>query len=156
MEIFLTYCPICSASAWNLQISGWRMNGKFRDDGGRIYTLDDVYQQADLVTYPSEYEGFGNAFLEAVYFRRPIVCKRYPIFRRDIEPCGFRTIAFDDFITSKLVKDVDRLLANPSRVEEMVEHNYGVARRHFSYEVLESAAREIGNVPHSRVRACSP
>jgi glycosyltransferase involved in cell wall biosynthesis len=114
-----------------------------RDDGGRIYTLDDVYQQADLVTYPSEYEGFGNAFLEAVYFRRPIVCKRYPIFRRDIEPCGFRTIAFDDFITSKLVKDVDRLLADPRRVAEMVEHNYGVARQHFSYEVLEDELRPL-------------
>lgn len=34
-------------------------------DGRKIYTLYDVYPHADLVTYPSHYEGFGNAFLEA-------------------------------------------------------------------------------------------
>jgi hypothetical protein len=40
---------------------------------GRIYTLFDVYPHADLVTYPSHYEGFGNAFLEAIYFGKPVV-----------------------------------------------------------------------------------
>jgi glycosyltransferase involved in cell wall biosynthesis len=35
-------------------------------DGRKIYTLFDVYPHADLVTYPSTYEGFGNAFLEAI------------------------------------------------------------------------------------------
>jgi glycosyltransferase involved in cell wall biosynthesis len=33
-------------------------------DGRKIYTLFDVYPHADLVTYPSLYEGFGNAFLK--------------------------------------------------------------------------------------------
>ncbi|MFV9504905.1 MAG: glycosyltransferase [Oscillochloridaceae bacterium umkhey_bin13] len=48
-------------------------------NGRKIYTLDDIYRQADLVTYPSSVEGFGNAFLEAVYFRRPLVVNRYAI-----------------------------------------------------------------------------
>ncbi|HSB00751.1 MAG TPA: hypothetical protein VLE49_08880, partial [Anaerolineales bacterium] len=34
-------------------------------DGHKIYTLGDVYPQADLVTFPSLLEGFGNAFLES-------------------------------------------------------------------------------------------
>ncbi|MFH0881191.1 MAG: glycosyltransferase family 4 protein, partial [Lentisphaerota bacterium] len=38
-------------------------------EGRKIYTLWDLYRHADLVTYPSLYEGFGNAFLEAIYFR---------------------------------------------------------------------------------------
>ena len=29
--------------------------------GRKIYTLWDIYPHADLVTYPSLYEGFGNA-----------------------------------------------------------------------------------------------
>ena len=41
--------------------------------GKKVYTLFDIYPHADLVTYPSYYEGFGNAFLEAVYFRKPVV-----------------------------------------------------------------------------------
>src|SRR5439155_23123254 len=36
--------------------------------GQKVYSLFDIYPHADLVTYPSFYEGFGNAFLEAVYF----------------------------------------------------------------------------------------
>jgi glycosyltransferase involved in cell wall biosynthesis len=32
-------------------------------------TLWELYAHADFITYPSLYEGFGNAFLEAVYFK---------------------------------------------------------------------------------------
>ena len=35
------------------------------EDGNRIYTLADAYSQADFITYPSIYEGFGNALLES-------------------------------------------------------------------------------------------
>ncbi|RLE11785.1 glycosyltransferase family 1 protein, partial [Candidatus Aerophobetes bacterium] len=35
------------------------------EDGKKIYTPQDIYTHADLVTYPSNFEGFGNAFLEA-------------------------------------------------------------------------------------------
>ncbi|TFH42662.1 MAG: glycosyltransferase, partial [Chrysiogenales bacterium] len=37
--------------------------------GSRPFTIADVYRAADLVTYPSACEGFGNAFLEALYFK---------------------------------------------------------------------------------------
>jgi len=46
----------------------------------RRSTLWDIYPQADLVTYPSLYEGFGNAFVEAIYFRRPVLVNRYEIY----------------------------------------------------------------------------
>jgi hypothetical protein len=38
------------------------------EDGRKIYTLEDIYPYADLVTYPSNFEGFGNAFLELFFF----------------------------------------------------------------------------------------
>ena len=63
---------------------------RHRPDGRKLFTIDDVYPQADLVAYPSTYEGFGNAFLEAIYYKCPIVCNRYAIYRTDIEPCGVR------------------------------------------------------------------
>jgi glycosyltransferase involved in cell wall biosynthesis len=70
-------------------------------DGRKIYTLGEVYLQADVVTYPSTVEGFGNAFLEAIYYRRPIVVNNYSIFAIDIKPKGFRVIEFDGFITDE-------------------------------------------------------
>jgi glycosyltransferase involved in cell wall biosynthesis len=36
------------------------------------------------VTYLSGYEGFGNAFIEAIYFKKPIIVNRYSIFVEDI------------------------------------------------------------------------
>ncbi len=112
------------------------------EDGTRYFTLGDFYQQADLVAYPSEYEGFGNAFLEAVYYRKPILCKRYAVFRTDIEPCGFRVVSFDDFITRDTVRSVEEMLSAPD-LPEIVEHNYRTAQRYFSYEVLEEELRPM-------------
>src|SRR5574341_260611 len=57
-------------------------------DGRKIYILGDVYPYADLVTFPSLLEGFGNAFLEAVYYRRPIFVNNYTIYSIDIKPKG--------------------------------------------------------------------
>ena len=39
--------------------------------GEKIYNLWDIYPMADFVTYPSLYEGFGNALLETFYFSNP-------------------------------------------------------------------------------------
>ena len=54
------------------------------------YSINDDYQGADLVTYPSGYEEFGNAFVEAIYFNKPIVVNRYSIFVEGIEPVVLR------------------------------------------------------------------
>ena len=43
---------------------------------------------ADLVTYPSTFEGFGNAFLEAIYYCRPIVVNTYSIYAMPYYACS--------------------------------------------------------------------
>jgi glycosyltransferase involved in cell wall biosynthesis len=108
-------------------------------DGRRVFTLADIYQQANLVTYPSTVEGFGNAFLEAIYYRRPIVMSTYEIFRRDIEPKGFRVIGFEDFITEETVRQAQAILRDPALAAEMTRHNYELGRRYYSYRVLEKS-----------------
>ncbi|NOX61520.1 MAG: glycosyltransferase family 4 protein [Chloroflexi bacterium] len=108
-----------------------------RDAQGRkIYSLADAYQAADLVTYPSRIEGFGNAFLEAIYYRRPIVLSTYEIFRIDIQPKGFKVIGFDDFITEDCVMETRKLLQDPKRIAEMTEHNFRLGKRYYSYQTL--------------------
>lgn len=106
-------------------------------DCRRVYTLGDIYPQADLVTYPSEAEGFGNAFLEAVYYKRPIVVNTYSIYEVDIKPKGFNVIEFDGFITEECVKRARQVLTDGADLQQMVEQNYTIARHHYSYRVLE-------------------
>lgn len=112
-------------------------------DGRKIYTLWDLYPHADLVTYPSLYEGFGNALLEAIYFRVPIVINRYSIFVQDIEPKGFRLAVMDGFTTRDVLREVNRLLHDAPYREEVVSHNYKVARQFYSYTVLRRSLRSL-------------
>ncbi len=112
-------------------------------DGRKTYTISDVYPHADLITYPSTFEGFGNAFLETIYFKKPIVVNNYSIYFTDIKPHGFRVIEFDDFITPDVVKKVEDILKNPKEYEDMVEHNFEVGKRCFSYNLLELKLKNI-------------
>lgn len=106
-------------------------------DGSKIFSLADAYQQANMVTYPSTIEGFGNAFLETIYFLRPIVISTYEIFKTDIQPKGFRVIGFDDFIEERTVRQAREVLHDPALGEEMAAHNYQIGRRYYSYRTLE-------------------
>jgi glycosyltransferase involved in cell wall biosynthesis len=114
-------------------------------DGCKKYSLWDAYPQADLVTYPSMVEGFGNAFLEALYFRKPIVVNNYAIYATDIRPKGFKVIEFDDFITDETVETTREVLLNPHLAEEMCDHNYKLAQKHFSYRILSNSLRVLLN-----------
>jgi len=112
--------------------------GGIREDGRRVYSLAEAYLCSDLVTYPSRVEGFGNAFLEAIYYRRPLVISGYEIFRRDIEPKGFRVIDMGGFVTEQTLTQARTLLDDPGLVAEITEHNYELARRHYSLHVLRN------------------
>ena len=110
-------------------------------EGKKIYTLWDLYLHADFVTYPSTYEGFGNALLEAIYFRKPVLINRYSIFVRDIEPKGFRLLTMDGFVTPSLAKKVKQILLEDDLRNEIVNFNYEVARHFYSYSVVRSNLR---------------
>ena len=90
-------------------------------DGQKVYTLDDIYPFADLVTYPSTVEGFGNAFLEAVYFKKPVVVNAYSIYTKDIKPKGFSVIEIDGYVTQDAVEKTSLVLDNQKFCQQMVE-----------------------------------
>ena len=112
-------------------------------DGRKIYTLEDIYPYADLVTYPSTFEGFGNAFLETLYFKKPIVVNTYSIYLKDIKPKGFKVIEIDGYVTDKAVEQTKKVLDNPGFRQEMVEHDYALANKYFSYKVLHQNLRNF-------------
>jgi glycosyltransferase involved in cell wall biosynthesis len=115
---------------------------RHRDSEGRkVYTLWDLYHHADFVTYPSTYEGFGNALLEAIYFRKPVLINRYSIFVRDIEPKGFRLLTIDGFVTPTIARAVRQILNDRELGKEIVDHNYEVARQFYSYSAIRSNLR---------------
>ncbi len=106
-------------------------------------SLTEVYTAADLITYPSLYEGFGNALLEAFYYRKPVLVNRYSIFVTDIEPKGFKVITMDGFITRGVLDQTRRVIKDEKFRREMVDCNYEQAKAFFSYSVLRRKLRSL-------------
>lgn len=99
-------------------------------------SLEELYHHADFVTFPSLYEGFGNALLEAVWFRKPVLVNRYPVFRRDLEPCGFRFVTMEGEVDDKIVGQVRERLEAPEQFRGETEENAAIAAERFGYTVL--------------------
>jgi hypothetical protein len=118
--------------------------------------LGDAFAAADIVCFPSIQEGFGNALVEALFFKRPLFVRRYEVYVADIAPMGVRAVEMDDEVTDAVVAAVKDLIASPEKVEEMVLHNYEVGGEHMSYGVarerliplLEGRPREESNLRH--------
>ncbi len=112
-------------------------------DGKKIYTLWDVYPHADLIAYPSTYEGFGNALIEAIYFRKPILVNQYSAYVMDIKPYGFKVIEMVGYVTDKVIDEINAILHDKDSYNENAEKNFELAARFFSYEVLRRKLRSI-------------
>ncbi|MDG1852687.1 MAG: glycosyltransferase family 4 protein [Verrucomicrobiales bacterium] len=113
--------------------------------GEKLYKLWDVYPHANFVTYPSLYEGFGNALLETFYFSKPVLVNRYPVFKDDIEPCGFKVVSMDGEITNEVVSDTMELILDEGLARQWTQLNYGLCVENFSYKVLKDSLGKILN-----------
>ena len=111
--------------------------------GDETVTLEDLYSVADFVTFPSLYEGFGNALLEAIYFKKPVLVNRYSVFKDDIEGCDLDLVVMDGEVTEELVEQVRKTLEAPETFRDSAEKNFKIAADHFGYRTLEKRIREM-------------
>ncbi|HEY8170271.1 MAG TPA: glycosyltransferase family 4 protein [Candidatus Limnocylindria bacterium] len=107
------------------------------------HSLHDAYLAADLITYPSLYEGYGNALLEALFYGVPVLVNRYPVYVADIAPLGLKLLEIDGAITDATVAEVRSLLANSDRKRAWARHNFEIAEKQLSYRVLR---RRLGRL----------
>ena len=112
-------------------VSPWNNGGQ--SNGSNLW---NVYLNSDFITFPSLHEGFGNAFLEAVYFKKPLMINRYATFIKDIEPKGFDLVAIDGHITKETIHKIKEILGSDSKKKEMVSKNYKIAKKNYSYSLL--------------------
>ncbi len=103
-----------------------------------VFSLSDAYAHAHACTYFSRYEGFGNAFVEAVAARVPIFVNNYrPVYWPDIGSKGFKTVQIEDNqLTDEAVDEVRAVLTDPEHRAEIADFNFELGRQHFSYDVL--------------------
>jgi len=129
-------------------------------DGRHIYSLWDCYAFADLVTYPSLFEGWGNQFLEAIRAKLPIAVFEYPVYKADIQETGFDVISLGSAVEGtdelKLVsvsnamvrraaEKTIEILTNPSTRKAMVDRNFKLGNDNYSSESLKQRLTSIIN-----------
>ena len=107
------------------------------------HSLHDAYLAADLITYPSHYEGYGNALVEALFYGVPVLVNRYPVYVADIAPLGLRMVEIEGAITDDTVREVRALVTNPRRVRENAHYNFEIGRRKLSYTVLRRHLKRL-------------
>jgi len=117
-------------------------NGKF-PVRKRIYTLWDCYKNVDFILYPTKIEGFGNQFVESIFFKKPIIMTPYPVYRKDIEPLGFETIIMLQKVTQGVIRKVESIIENPDLAKKMTEKNYELGKKYMSYEWVEKKLKKL-------------
>lgn len=123
----------------------------FTNGNGRLYSLSDVYANSNSCTYFSTYEGFGNAFIEAVLSKTPIFVNNYkPVYWPDIGSKGFKTVMLiDNKLTDDSIKQMQDIIYNPKLNSEIADFNFELGKKHFSYDTLQSKLEELIEWVHS-------
>lgn len=119
--------------------------GKSGREGEKLYSLSDAYAHARACTYFSTYEGFGNAFVEAVLAKRPIFVNNYkPVYWPDIGIKGFKAVMLEDNIfTDNALKEIEQVIYNDKLNKEIAEFNFELGKKYFSYDTLEEKLTEL-------------
>lgn len=143
----------------NLKFVGERVDHSRRREGDKkIYSLWDSYVEADFVTYPSLWEGWGNQLIEAIFAKKPVVIFEYPVYKSDLKEMGFDLVSLGDEIEGydkrgfvelpdkaieNSVDEIIKLLKNNKKRKEVIQKNYEIAESNYSFEVLTDIIKEI-------------
>jgi len=135
------------------RIDTWRG----QKENQKMYSLWDCYVYADLVTYPSVWEGWGNQFIEAVFSRTPVMVFEYPVFEADIEPEGYEVISLGNELSEDrsnglvtiapktLDKAIDKTIATLTdpRTVDVLDKNWMIGKKYHDDQVLRGLLTKV-------------
>ncbi|MEJ2156255.1 MAG: hypothetical protein P8X96_13015 [Desulfobacteraceae bacterium] len=70
----------------------------------------------------------------------------FPPYLPNIEPRGFNLVVMDGYLTPTNIRAVRDIITSTELREKIVNHNYAVAQKHFSYAVLRKRLSYLVNL----------
>jgi glycosyltransferase involved in cell wall biosynthesis len=151
----LDYAKQKGITLWDI---GHKITGCRCHHPEKKYSLWDVYPYADMITYPSCEEGFGNQFLEAIFAKKPVATFQYPVFELDIKPKGFEFIDLgnktelnsktnlieipDQTLKAAAEKSIE-ILTNKEKYNRIIDKNYQLGKKNFSYDNAQQVLSQL-------------
>lgn len=125
-------------------------------NGIKKYSFWDAYVFADLAAYTSLWEGFGNQFLEAVYFRKLLVIFEYPVFEKDIKKEGYFYVSLGNKVIKRngfcfvkkdkiiqVVENTVNLIRDNKKLKQIVDKNFETAKRNHDERILKKDLKAL-------------
>lgn len=129
------------------------------ESGKKNYSLWDSYVIADLITYTSIKEGWGNQLLEALFAKKPLIIFEYPVFKSDIKKYnlnlaslggeyqerknGYFEIESEKYETA--LKKAVKYLKDKAYRNKVTAENFEIAAENFSYQYLKKQLQKLLN-----------
>ena len=113
-----------------------------RKDLFKKFDIYDLYKACDLVTLPSDVEGFGNPVIEASVLRKPLFVNNYPVLA-DMLSKGFEFIVIDKKVDKESVEKTFKLLTDHKMREKVTNKNFKIVKEHYSIDYLISRLKKL-------------
>lgn len=97
-------------------------------------SMADAYAAADIIAFPSTWEGFGLPVIEAAVYQRPLAIAHYPVLD-ELRGHGFHWFAIDQ------PEKLRAFLQDPDHA--LLRANERLARRCFSTDALDQALTDL-------------
>jgi hypothetical protein len=107
----------------------------------KYYKFDEIpsiiASYGGIGTYFSQVEGYGNNLLEMVSFALPVVINKYEVYKKEIEPLGFKFPSVENTtLTDEVIDQAHEILVDVRKRNQMVKHNLDILHEKLDHRII--------------------
>ncbi len=110
---------------------------------GERQDVRDFYILCDIFLYPTMYEPFGDAILEAMNCKSVVITTKNCGASEILDNKDLLMNASDDF---SIITKIDKLLANPSDLQKIKEENFEISKKYSMKQNAEETFKLISSL----------
>jgi len=103
--------------------------------GLELEEMAAIYQKADILIYPSIFEGFGIPILESLFCKTPVITSKQGCFS---ETGGEQTLYINPLSVSELTAAITKVKSDSNLRQQMIEEGYQYAQNFTDIKVADN------------------